>query len=67
VSAAGTVTKTRRASRGAMTLAWNLAIPRTTGMPHRPTSSDGQSSVFVSSNPIGLRELDAAVSRTSAS
>ena len=24
-------------------------------MPHRPTSSDGQSSVFVSSNPIRLR------------
>jgi hypothetical protein len=33
----------------------NLAIPPTTGMPHRPASSDGQSSVFVSSNPIGLR------------
>jgi len=31
----------------------NLAIPDTTGMPHRPTSSDGQTSVFVSSNPIG--------------
>src|SRR5580704_13013334 len=31
-----------------------LSIPPTTGMPHRPSSSDGQTSVFVSSNPIGL-------------
>jgi hypothetical protein len=28
--------------------------PSTTGLPHRPSSSDGQTSVFVSSNPIGL-------------
>ena len=34
---------------------WNLAIPCTTGMPHRPSSSDGHTSIFVSSNPIGLR------------
>ena len=32
-----------------------LPIPRTTGMPHRPSSSDGHTSIFVSSNPIGLR------------
>jgi hypothetical protein len=33
----------------------NLAIPRTTGMPHRPSSSDGHTSIFVSSNPTGRR------------
>ena len=54
MSAVGTGAKalvrlTRRA-----TTARNLAIPRTTGMPHRPASSDGHTSVFVSSNPIGL-------------
>ena len=27
----------------------------TTGMPHRPASSDGRTAIFVSSNPIGLR------------
>jgi len=55
MSAAGTVAEplarlTRRAD-----ITRNLAIPRTTGMPHRPTSSDGHTSIFVSSNPIGLR------------
>jgi hypothetical protein len=33
----------------------NLPTPPTTGMPHRPSSSDGHTSIFVSSNPIGLR------------
>jgi len=33
----------------------NLSISRTTGLPHRPASSDGQSPVFLSSNPIGRR------------
>ena len=33
----------------------NLAIPRTTGMPHRPSSSDGHTSIFVPSNPTGRR------------
>ncbi len=34
---------------------WKLPIPPTTGMPHRPSSSDGQPPVFVSSNPSGRR------------
>jgi hypothetical protein len=55
VSAAGTGGgKLARLNRRA-NLAQSLPIPRTTGMPHRPTSSDGHTSIFVSSNPIGLR------------
>ena len=55
VSAAGTVGETHARLMRRANLARNLTIPRTTGMPHRPSSSDGQSSVFVFSNPIGLR------------
>jgi len=36
-------------------LAQSLPIPRTTGMPHRPTSSDGHTSILYPQNPIGLR------------
>jgi hypothetical protein len=53
VSAAGTVGETHARLMRRANLARNLTIPRTTGMPHRPTSSDGQPSIFVSSNPIG--------------
>lgn len=53
MSAAGTVAETlARLMRGA-NITRSLATPRTTGMPRRPTSSDGQPSVFVSSNRIG--------------
>ena len=55
MSAAGTGGAPRCAKWQSARTAWNLAIPRTTGMPHRPTSSDGHTSIFVSSNPIGLR------------
>jgi hypothetical protein len=55
MSSAGTPvpTSTRRGHRAE--LPWNLSIPSTTLPPHRPSSSDGQSSIFVSSNPIGRR------------
>ena len=53
MSAAGTVSETLARLTRRTATARHLAIPRTTGMPHRPTSSDGQSSVFVFSNPIG--------------
>jgi hypothetical protein len=55
LSAAGTVGGTPpRLMRRAIATRY-LPIPRTTGMPHRPSSSDGHTSIFVSSNPIGLR------------
>src|ERR1017187_1186967 len=53
MSAAGTVSETLARLTRRTATARHLAIPRTTGMPHRPSSSDGQSSVFVFSNPIG--------------
>ena len=53
VSAAGTVGGTCAPITMGAYPSRHLAIPRTTGMPHRPSSSDGQSSVFVFSNPIG--------------
>lgn len=62
-SAAGTVTETCAPIRMGANLARNLAIPRTTGMPHRPSSSDGQPSIFVSSNPIGRRYRLSKVAR----
>jgi hypothetical protein len=55
MSAAGTATATRAPFTTGAYPTRNLAIPRTTGMPHRPPPSDGQTSVFVSSNPIGRR------------
>jgi hypothetical protein len=45
----------RCARTGDATTAWNLSIPFTTGLPHRPTSSDGHTSIFLSSNPIERR------------
>jgi hypothetical protein len=55
MSAAGTAGGTCAPITTGAEPARNLAIPRTTGMPHRPSSSDGHTSIFVSSNPIGLR------------
>lgn len=55
VSAAGTIAETLERLKRRTTITRNLAIPRTTGMPHRPASSDGHTSIFVSSNPTGRR------------
>ena len=54
MSAAGTVAGIHTRLMRRTIAARYLTISPTTGMPHRPSSSDGQTPVFVSSNPIGL-------------
>ena len=55
MSAAGTARDTCAPIMMGAEPARNLAIPRTTGMPHRPSSSDGHTSIFIFSNPAGRR------------
>jgi hypothetical protein len=56
MSAVGTVAETPARLTRRANITRNLLVSRTTSMPHRPSSNDGQSSVFVSSNPIGRRQ-----------